>query len=109
MIAEEWHATLPVARVSGEVDAANASELGARLRELVTNQSNGLIVDLTDTEYLDSAGINLLFTIGDELVARQQRLRVVVPPESPIARMLGITGLDHVHAVHATVAEALVA
>ncbi len=109
MVAEEWHATLPVARVAGEVDAGNAGELAVRLRELVTNQSTGLIVDLTETEYLDSAGINLLFTIGDELIARQQRLRVVIPAESPISRLLAITGMDRVHAVHGTVAEALAA
>jgi anti-sigma B factor antagonist len=106
-VGEEWHATLPVARVGGEVDASNAPELAVRLRELVTNQSSGLVVDLSGTEYLDSAGINLLFAIGDELVARQQRLRVVVPAASPIHRMLAITGLDRVHTVHETVPEAL--
>jgi anti-sigma B factor antagonist len=106
-VGTEWHAALPVARVGGEVDASNAPELGVRLRELVTNESSGLIVDLSDTEYLDSAGINLLFAIGDELVARQQRLQVVVPAASAIARMLAITGLDRVHAVRETVPEAL--
>jgi anti-anti-sigma factor len=108
-ITDDWHGDLPVARVEGEVDASNAAELGIRLRELVSNQSAGLIVDLTATTYLDSAGINLLFAIGDQLVARQQRLRLVVGPGSPIARMLAITSLDRIHRVHRSVAEALAA
>jgi anti-anti-sigma factor len=106
-ITDAWHGDLPVARVEGEVDASNAAELGIRLRELVTNRSVGLIVDLTATTYLDSAGINLLFVIGDQLVARQQRLQLVVAPGSPIARMLAITSLDRIHPVHHSVTEAL--
>ena len=53
-----------------------------------------LVVDLSPTEYLDSAGINLMFALGDELRARQLTLRLVIAPASPIARMLAITGLD---------------
>ena len=106
-IIDDWHGDLPVARVEGEVDASNSAELGIRLRDLVSNRSVGLIVDLTATTYLDSAGINLLFAIGDELVARQQRLRLVVEPTSPIARMLAITSLDQVHPVHDSVPAAL--
>jgi len=106
-ILDERHGNLTVARVEGEVDASNTAELGMRLRELVTNRSAGLVVDLSATTYLDSAGINLLFALGDELVAHQQRLRLVVAAGSPIARMLAITSLDRVHPVHHTAAEAL--
>jgi anti-anti-sigma factor len=106
-INDSWHGDLPVARVEGEIDASNAAELGIRLRELVTNRSTGLVVDLSGTTYLDSAGINLLFAIGDELVARQLPLRLVVAAGSPIARMLAVTSLDRVHPVHHTTDEAL--
>jgi anti-anti-sigma factor len=108
-VREEWHGEVPVAHVDGEVDTANAPEVGARLRDLLTNQSLGMIVDLSGTDYLDSAGINLLFQLGDELKARQQQLRVVVPPDTPIARMLTVTGLDRVHPVHRDLPEAVAA
>ena len=65
------------------------------------------MVDLTPTTYLDSAGINLLFALGDELRTRQQTLRLVVAPGSSIARMLSITSLDRAHPTFATAAEAL--
>jgi anti-sigma B factor antagonist len=103
----DWHEGVPVAAVDGEVDASNAGELGAELRELVTNRSTLLVVDLGPTQYLDSAGINLLFSLHEELGAHQVVLRLVVDPESPVARMLALTGLDKATRTYPTVASAL--
>jgi anti-sigma B factor antagonist len=104
---EEWHDEVPVARVEGEVDASNVHEMGDRLRSLLTNRSMALVIDLSATTYLDSAGLNLLFALGEELRGRQQRLGLVVSEGSPISRMVGIVGLDRAVAVHPTLAEAL--
>jgi anti-sigma B factor antagonist len=104
---EEWHDEVPVAYVEGEIDASNAEEIGHRLRTLLSNRSVALVVDLSETTYLDSAGINLLFALGAEMLGRQQTLAVVVADRSPIARMTSITGLDRVLAVRPTVAEAI--
>jgi anti-anti-sigma factor len=98
-----------VAAIEGEVDASNVQELGDRLRALLTNRSTALVVDLTSTSYLDSAGINMLFELGGELTGRQQRLRLVVPPATPILRMLTIAGLIGAIATHETRADALAA
>jgi anti-anti-sigma factor len=106
-VREEWAGETPVAHVEGEIDASNVAEIGARLRGMVANRAFGLVVDLTATTYVDSAGINLLFVLGGELDARQQRLRLVVGPRTPIARMIGLTGLDRMHPTHATVEAAL--
>ena len=91
---EERRDDLPLAAISGEVDASNIVEVAERLRSLLTNRSTALVVDLTDTGYLDSAGINLLFELSAELVARQQALRLVVPAASPLTRMFQIAGLS---------------
>ena len=106
-VAAQWHGELPVAVVHGEVDAANVAEIGVTLRGLVTNRSSVLVVDLSPTSYLDSAGINLMFSLGDELRGRQLQLRLVIEPSSPIARMLAITGLDKAYPTYATLEEAL--
>jgi anti-anti-sigma factor len=103
----ELHGETAVGRVQGEVDASNAELVAARLRELLVNRSHGLVVDLTPTTYIDSAGINMLFVLGDELRMRQQELRLVVGPATPIARMLAVTGLDRSYPTHANVAAAL--
>jgi anti-sigma B factor antagonist len=104
---DEWHDEVPVARLHGEVDASNVKEIADRLRALLSNRSVAMVVDLTQTTYLDSAGINLLFALGEEMRGRQQRLGLVIADGSPISRMIVLTGLDQSIPVRATLAEAL--
>ena len=106
-IDDEWHGDMPVATVHGELDASNARELGERLRSLITNHLLAMVVDLSETTYLDSAGINLLFSLGADMSARQQRLAVVVRGGSPIERMIEITGLGKTVVVFPTLPAAL--
>jgi anti-sigma B factor antagonist len=104
---DEWHDEVPVARLHGEVDASNVKEIGDRLRGLLSNRSVAMVVDLTQTTYLDSAGINLLFSLGEEMRGRQQRLGLVIADGSPISRMILLTGLDQALPVRGSLAEAL--
>jgi anti-anti-sigma factor len=106
-VTEERHGDLPVAVVDGEIDASNAADIADRLRALLTNRSLALVVDLTRTTYLDSAGINLLFELGTELSGRQQRLYLVVGSEQPIARAISLTGLDAAVPTYATLEAAV--
>ena len=93
-VTEERHGGVSVTRVTGEVDASNARWLEDRLRAPLTNQLDALVVDLTATTYLDSTGIALLFGLATELRQHQQQLRLVVAEDSPIARMVRLTGLS---------------
>jgi len=106
-VVETRDENVSIAAVEGEIDASNASEIAERLRTLLTNRSSLLVVDLTATTYIDSAGINLLFELASELEHRQQQLRLVVAPGSPIARMAAIVGLDAAVPTHSTRASAL--
>jgi anti-anti-sigma factor len=101
-IAEEWRDDVMVAGIEGEIDASNVADIGLRLRSLLSNRSSAMVVDLSATTYLDSAAINLLFTLRDEMGFHQQRLALVVPGGSPIARMISLTGLDRTVAVRPT-------
>ena len=108
-LTEELHGSIAVARVRGEIDASNATWLDQRLRALVTNQCEGLAVDLSDTTYVDSAGIALMFGLSTALRQHQQQLRLVVADGSPIARMTRLTGLAEAVPVHPTLESALAA
>jgi anti-anti-sigma factor len=103
----ETHGSVPVARIDGEIDMSNAGAIGDRLRGLLSNRSEALVVDLGPTTYLDSSGITLLFGLVEELRRRQQELHVVVPDESPLRRVIGIVGLDKAVPMHATLEAAL--
>ena len=87
-------AGVPVASLPADVDAANASEVLGELTREISNEPAGLVVDLTETRYLDSAGIEMLFQLRDKLANRRQRLAVVVPAGSRLRRLLELTGVD---------------
>ena len=106
-VAEEHRGKVAVASVRGEIDASNAAWLGHKLRGMLTNESEALALDLTETTYIDSAGIALVFSLYEELGTHQQRLHLVVREGSPIARMLGLAGVDRAVDVHPTLPAAL--
>src|SRR3954447_24903392 len=83
----------PVARLVGEVDASNAPGFTAELKEAVANTAIGLVLDLSETTYIDSSGIHLIFDLADALRRRQQTLQLVVPPETFAADVLGAVSL----------------
>ena len=106
-VEHETRGDVPVVRIVGEVDASNVREIGDVLRQGLSNHSHRLVVDLSPTTYLDSAGINLLFALGQEMRRRQQELHLVVGEASPIARMLSLTGLDQAVPTHAVLEDAI--
>ena len=77
-----------MARLVGEVDLTRAPGIRVGLLRAVTNQDHGLVLDLRDTTYLDSAGVNVIFELAERLSARQQRLAAVVPDRAIIERVL---------------------
>jgi anti-anti-sigma factor len=97
-----------IAVVEGEIDASNADWAATRLRRLLTNRSHALVVDLSSTTHLDSAGIAMLFGLAADMRGHQQQLRLVIAG-SPVARMAALTGLDRAASVHATADDAVAA
>jgi anti-anti-sigma factor len=106
-ITDEHHGDVPVVAIAGEIDASNAKEIADRLRAALSNRSETLVVDLSDTTYIDSAGLNVLFELSTALHERQQELHLIVGQPSPIARMVTIVGLDAAVQTHPTRTAAL--
>ena len=96
-----------VASISGEVDIANASTLEAEIADGVSNAAHGLVIDLTDTEYFDSAGIRMLFELRKRLTGRRQSLRLVVPRDSVIITALLVTEVDQIIPLDETLEDSL--
>ena len=90
----EEHTVGPVARVRGEVDMSNVGELAGTLQRAVTQSAPGLVIDFSQTGYLDSAGLHFIFELGKRLRDRGQRLYLVVPTGSPVAAVLDIVNVD---------------
>jgi anti-anti-sigma factor len=90
----ESEGDVELARVAGEVDASNVDELSQRLLGSVSNESRALVLDLSDTSYIDSSGISLIFDAAARLRNRRQELRLVVPPRSFVGEVLAAVSMQ---------------
>ena len=98
---------VPVAVLEGEVDAANCALVLSDLTAPLENNIPGLVVDLNDARYLDSAGINVLFELSELLAARRLTLRLVIEPAAHLSRILDLSGVRSTIPVHDDVPDAL--
>lgn len=96
-----------LARVAGEVDASNVEDLTRQLLEAVSNNSRALVLDLTQTSYIDSSGISLIFDAAARMKNRRQQLRLVVPPKSFVSEVLAAVSMADSVPIDAEVPDAL--
>jgi anti-anti-sigma factor len=94
------------ARITGEIDLSNASELEETIVDAVPNTALGMVVDLSGVEYLDSAGVRMLVHLVERFRWRQQVMRAAAPDGSRVRGVLSMAGADGVILVDATVTEA---
>jgi anti-anti-sigma factor len=98
---------VPVARAPVDIDASNAATVRHELIACMRHESFQLVVDLTVSRYLDSAGIDMLFRLNESLAQRRATLHLVIPPESDLRRLADIVGLTGAIPVHGDVTEAV--
>jgi len=89
------HDRADTARIAlfGEIDMANADEVEQQILGAIGNQLTAVTIDLSGLEYIDSAGLRVLFTLGSRLDILQIALRLVVPTGSSIRRVIDLSGI----------------
>lgn len=83
--------TVPAIQIYGDIDAANATDLGNAVRELA---APALIIDLSLVGYFDSAGFAMIDRLLDEI-----QVVVVISPDSvmrPAAELINLPFYDNV-------------
>ncbi len=83
-----------IARLTGEIDLSNADGIESAIAEATPNHALALILDVGALDYLDSAGIHLIYKLREKLRARGQSLRLVIPAESPVNDTLRLAGVS---------------
>jgi anti-sigma B factor antagonist len=89
-------------RVIGEIDLSNATLVGDAIGAAIPDLRE-VILDLSETEYLDSAGLAMLFRLAQRLNYNRQELQLLVPTDAPIRAVISLTKLDQVVSVKASV------
>jgi len=97
-----------VVAVRGEIDLFTAPDLKATLLGAIESGKSRIVVDLTETTFLDSTALGVLIGAIKRLRARDGALTLVnVDPN--IAKTFEITGLDQIFVISASRDEAIAA
>ncbi len=95
-----------VLSLRGEVDVANSQQVRDAALALIGTGIKRLVIDLSSTDYLDSAGLGIL--VGLLKRARESDLTLVVAGAQPrVQRLFDITKLNQVFTMRQDVTSAL--
>jgi anti-anti-sigma factor len=107
-VAVERHGSVAVARLAGELDLSNAGTVEEQVASGLGDVTS-VAVDLAGLSYLDSAGLALLSRLAARIAGPGGALRLVVPPDAVVRRVLWISGLTAAIPVDETVEAAVAA
>ena len=95
-------------RLAGEIDMANAPEIGREIAAR-TGSARAVLIDLTAVFFLDSAGVRLLDTLVGEFGDRDTAIRLVVADTGAVRMTLRLCAFreDLLHSDLATAATAI--
>jgi anti-sigma B factor antagonist len=97
---------VPVVAVPEEIDITNAAGLRAALLEATAEGSGALVVDMSRTQFCDSAGLNVLVRAHHRLRAEDGEMLLVISGAT-VVRIFAVSGVDHVIRTFPTLEEAI--
>jgi anti-anti-sigma factor len=86
------HGGVVILHGQGDFDAYTVPTLWSPVSSLAAN-APGVVIDLSDVTFFDSAAVRLLDGISRECGHHNTPLRVVAPPDTPAHRVLDIAGM----------------
>jgi anti-sigma B factor antagonist len=95
-----------VIALSGEVDLYSCPEFKEELLRVIGTGATLVVVDLTETTFIDSTALGVLIRGVERLKAQDGRL-VVACSDPNIVKVFEVTGLDRIFTVHRSRDEAL--
>jgi anti-anti-sigma factor len=79
--------------VAGELDLLTAPKLAARVGGLVRREPGDVVVDLAETQFIDSTGLAVLLNVQRRLERRGRHLRVRCD-DGPVRRVIELARLE---------------
>lgn len=91
----------------GRLDTLRALEFRKQLQSVIDSGVKNLVLDLSQTPFLDSAGMAVLVSALKQCRERGGDARMVWPQADPVRRILALTKFDRVFEMKRSVEEAL--
>ena len=95
-----------VISVMGEIDLFTAPEFKRHVQHALDRDNSRLVVDLTETSFVDSSSLGVLIGAHRRLAGSGDNPLVVVATDRSVLKTLRITGLDGLFTVVRSVADA---
>jgi stage II sporulation protein AA (anti-sigma F factor antagonist) len=101
-----WSGRTAVVTATGEIDITNAESLRNELLSALNAGALGLVVDMTATTFIDSAGVTALVRASRRATATEATVRLAVTAPA-VLRVLNLVGIDQLIQVHPSVTDAV--
>ncbi len=101
-----WLGEAAVITLPEEIDISNSEQVREGLLSLLNRGPAVLIVDMAETTFCDSAGVNALVRAHRRATASDAEIRLVLTSRG-VERVLAITGVDRLITIYPSVAAAL--
>lgn len=88
--------------VSGEVDLATSPELDIAIIAAIDSGATSVVIDLSDVSFMDSSGLGVIVRALKRCREAENDLDLVITNER-VLKVFGITGLDQVIPIHASI------
>jgi anti-sigma B factor antagonist len=100
-----WAEKVAVVTLPAEIDIANADDIREDLLSTINRGAALLVVDMSATNFCDSAGVNALVRAFKRAAANGTGMRLVVPDRN-VQRILALTGIDRLIDIYPSVSAA---
>lgn len=81
-----------ILKIVGRLDALNANNFEKSTRELLTQYSCNAVFELSDLDYISSAGIRVFLLLINELESANKKIALISPSEM-VAEIFEMSGL----------------
>jgi anti-sigma B factor antagonist len=78
---------------AGDLDVATVAAFEGTLEDATRQPADGVIVDLSAVDFIDSSGLSVLIGFNERLRKERRSLAVVAPRGTSAAVLLTLTGL----------------
>lgn len=85
---------VPVVTAPAEIDTTTAEQLRTVILDAVSHGHATVVVDMTRSRFCDSSGLGALARAHQRAVTMGGELRLVLPADGSVVRVVTLTGLD---------------
>jgi anti-sigma B factor antagonist len=98
---------LPVLAAPAEIDITSVGHLRADLLHLFNLGHRVVVADMSRTQFCESTGLHALLGVHKRVQADGGELRLVIPEDGALPRLLILTGIDDIIPCFGSLKEAL--